>query len=201
MIHRLCIALAVVALAAPAVALDYWPDDPDGQVYRYRSMGSGSEYDAQFTVDGEYHHVNWTRGICTGGESYRVDGSTVGLASWSVFCQGGIDPSFNWIDPPLDFAHEGLSDGDEWLHVGIDNQGTCIVAVTVTSETVTVPMGTFETMHVHLQYLACAYPQVFDYWLDRDLGPVRIDNAELVSIDGPVATTARTWSDVKSLYR
>ncbi len=201
MIRTLLIAIAVVALAAPVLALDYWPDDPDGLIYRYRSIGSGSEFDAQFDVDPEYHHVSWTHGICTGGETYAVNAASVGLAYWTTYCQGAIDPDFNWLGPPMDVVYDGMADGDAWTYVGEDVHDTCIIIVTVASETVTVPMGTFETLHVHLQYILCGYAQIFDYWLDRDLGPVRINDSELVSIDGPVATVERTWSRVKSLYR
>lgn len=192
----LMLAIVIQVTAAPASAIDYWPDDPNGLVYHFSSTAFG-EMIAEYTVDGTQQIFQFTTATCYGNHELRVSAKAVSMISQITMCAGWIDPDFSYMDPALDLVREGMADGDAW----VVTYGSSLVFVFVTEETIVVPLGEFRTLHVQIQSLGWPFFAFPDWWLERSLGPVKIGDWELSSVEGTVPTTPSTWSELKAYFR
>ncbi len=200
--------LCSLVLANPAFGADYWPMMP-GATFHYTNGGTCRDVELATPHDGD--------GIVRANTIYTSEGQTwistqhdtdpggdvvmsyLGVGcTWCCFDDWTWGPPFVLLDYPLDI-------GKTWTTEAIVTSlwGTPFseqVNVEVVEETtVAVPAGTFDVIKVSVE------SSVFSttYWLHRDLGPVRIDPGgyELVYWTGIVPNEARSWGDVKALYR
>lgn len=198
------LAVFFVMLALPAMASQYWPDQPDGTVYRYDSDAGGPQLVGVF--DSEYGFswgVSWPHHSA----SYVPIDSGTGLQEWADSLPAHRSPQFFWFDPPLEVARDGMQDGDSWLWWGTMNGVLSTCDFSVTAEAVDVPLGSFDTMRVDcLPGINCHVP-FGTYWWHQGLGPVMLDIGggdiyRLAAIEnGGVQARAETLSSVKSLFR
>lgn len=210
--------LAVPFLAAAA---DYWPLQP-GTEFRFEAGGAWQEvrYGESWSGDG----------IVRGGQEgpydcnfyhefyHDVQADDVYLLTHGSMCIDYIDPDWYAIEPPALFLDLPLSAGKSWsctsqlLFWGSLPAGELTLEFLVAGEEqVTVPAGTFTVMVVQVQMIprgALATPAAIYFlglpdtlYLQRQLGPVRWDEYELVSWEGIVDATHSTWGEVKALYR
>jgi len=192
----LILSCSILLTAAAANALDYWPDAPDGLVYHYSSADFGDMV-GEFSVDGSEQTFHFTHAECYGNLVFLATSAAVGLSTQFAMCAGWIDPDFAGFDPVLDLVRDGMADGEGW----VITYGSQYVFVTVTEESITVPLGTFTTLHVKFNTVGAPYIFFQDWWLEPSLGPVKVGIWELRAVDGTVATEPSTWSELKALYR
>ena len=196
-------ALVLVVLVVPCIALamPYWPVHPDGVIYHYESA-LGGVWDIRYSMAGDlqYREYFWDNPDCVGGEHYEITSESINLSGHSRFCQGAIDPVFDYFDPPLPIVRVGMKDGDIWDWEGHCAQDSGFILVTVAAEVITTPIGTMEVLHVHFTtFVYCLMP-FYDLYLHPWYGPVREDDRVLIGWDGPVAVESRTWSNVKAMF-
>jgi len=191
--------LVILALVpATAVALDYWPTTDEDGIYRFSTAG-GATMDVVFNSDGAAHQMLESWSQCTAAHEFElVDGSLV-LWQRGAMCMGWIDPDVTIFTPAIPMISESMAAGDVWAWEGTANGDPGLIIFSVTAETITVPAGTFDTLRLHADPIMS--PIGFeDWWLDRELGPVKMEVMELVSLEDVVAVQARTWSSIKGLF-
>jgi len=200
--HRLTILLALLLLTTPTLALEYWPDDPDDALFIYQEPNSSLQEYQFFPIDSGIQRAErdfWDG--CFGVDRFQVTATTVSLIDWGATCPGETDPNMQIFEPPLPLVTATLDDLTGWQHEGTITGHPFTAIATVTSETITVPLGTFDVIHVHYAIQTGWTARFLDVWLDRELGPVRVDEWELVSTDIPVGIKATTWSSIKRCFQ
>lgn len=217
-VRRMIVTLfAFVCVAAgPALGFDYWPG-PD-----YWPLDLANEYwysddnGRWLSVTNEPwwpldnirqvircmtdEGVQWTRT-----DMFRVDASgDVTLASVEYEDNSGV--AYSWVySPALKFIDDPLSVGNSWTNSGIAAGATtesfqhrCVVE---RAETVTVPMGTFETL-VLVETDVQNTHHDGTYYLAREWGPVVLPGGfKLVYAHWTIGVESTSWGSVKALFR
>lgn len=199
----LCLLLlaTLATLATAALALDYWPDDPDGAIYTYRSADGNETITATFQVVGEFHYFTRTIGDCSVAETYRVTDSSVELTSYGFICLGMPDPDEHWCEPAIPVVTDSTAVGNHYDYSGQINGVETPATVVSVPMTIDVPLGSFDVVRVsyvfHWSAPGIVPPQL---WLHSELGPVRVDDWVLVSVEESSPIETHSWSQVKQLF-
>jgi len=199
---RGCVILTLL-IATTAQATDYWPQDL-GASWRYRIAG-GYEFELSI-LDFTYPCLEPCR-VRTNGElasEYYAGELFVVNEDGDVYLAGllhaGNDYSFwDCYSEPVLFLDLPLEVGKTWT----DSTTDAIVSAEVTGESqIITPAGEFSCFVVSHMVMDLNHFMPFNrtFWLNAQLGPVRIGDAELVSYDGIVPAETVTWGAVKSLY-
>ncbi len=200
--QRLTILLSALLLTTAALALDFWPDESANAFYSYQAAnGSTQEYHF-FPVDNETQLAErdfWDG--CFGADRFLVTGTAVSLIDWGATCPGETDPNMRIFEPPLPLVTADLEDLTGWQYEGTVTGNPFTAMATVTSETITVPMGVFDVIHVHYDIQVGWTSRFLDVWLHEDLGPVRIDEWDLVAAEISVAVESTSWTGIKQCFR
>jgi hypothetical protein len=193
-----------LAMAATVSSADYWPLN-DGLVYHYES-DTGGRLEVSFGWGmRECCYSHWD--TCWTWEYFETDGSgDVLLWSNTHYWQGAIDPDYAWtFNPPVTFLDLPLAVGKTWstwtlgLRSGYEVIPCHFSFEVVASQTVVVPLGTFEVL-VLVETAGCNHGGT--YYLHRQLGPVILPGGyKLVSVAGLVAAESGSWGRLKALYR
>jgi len=190
--------VALVLVPATAVALDYWPTPDATRVYHF-ATGQGATSEAVFTSEGAAQHMLETWAQCTGAHDFSLYNGSLILWQRGTMCEGWVDPDVSIFLPALPVVPEAMAAGDAWAWEGVVIDAPGVIIFNVTAETITVPAGTFETLRLHATVYA-APVEFEDWWLDRELGPVKMGDMELVSVEDVVAVQPRSWSSIKALF-
>lgn len=199
---RVCL-LCVLSLAAPVQAADYWPMDL-GATWNYRDS---LEFEYELSImDTPFSCSEPCRVRMNGllaGEYYVGELFVVG-EDGDIYLAGLVHASYDYwfwdcFSEPVLFLDLPLEVGKTWSGASAD----AVVSAEVTGESqITTPAGEFSCFVVSHMIMDRNYLVPFNrtFWLNAQLGPVKIGDAELVSYDGIVPSETVTWGSVKSLF-
>jgi hypothetical protein len=198
------VTLLCVFGSAVAAGNDYWPM-VNGAVYTYETA-NGSELVATYgdstrSAAATYSSFGWYSEY---GVFFDGDGDDVKMRFYSAMGYGGVDPDewpycpgFIYFDFPF---YVGKAWTSETYRCWDEQWPIIIRGEVIREETITVPLGTYDVFVVEMsgEYGA---PSGHTYYLNMELGPVRIDDFELISATGTVSVESQTWGGLKALYR
>lgn len=206
--HMLLIPCAVIlSMIGTAAAADYWPLLEDET--RHYATPDGEElttYMQKRDADSYAWTLAWQQRQSSGvtyvfGEEDDIVIESAETFGWSQFGDQWFYESMDCGFPSgAVFLDLPLITGTSW-----DWRPDMLAFFEVSSEeTITTPFGTFDTQVVTAIWLnipSCDACMQWTLYLDRDLGPIRINDYELKSIDGYVANETMSFSALKRLYR
>lgn len=199
--------LLLACVAGNTLAGEYWPADDQG-LFIYDDGGRGSKRCEVFGApeDFTYTFQNYPFSIMRHKANFGFDRGGNLLLTRFLDSVGGVDAVSYGYDRPVMFLAAGLQVGDSWQHSGVctvtDAGPVAFTAefTVLSRQTVTVTAGTFETLQVAISglipYYLCGV-----YYLHSQLGPVKINEWELVSWKGVVPTSNTSWGGVKAIFR
>ena len=140
------------------------------------------------------------------GLTYGIDDTgDILIHEWTAYAEFYSEPELWWWDPPFVLLDFPLEVGKSWTtettthsQWGQSLDETVHVDV-VSASQAHVPGGTFEVFEIRMT----SFILEKTYWLHRDLGPVKIEPGgwELVYWTGIVPDEAKSWGEVKTLFR
>lgn len=195
-LYVLAILLALCCTSAGAAT--WWPTQ-GGLVYTFRYPdGSTFEMSTSSEVDGELTIV-FDTAPCSHQWSFVVVDASVYVNGGLRSCEGGNGPDLvggNLVTPllPAPLGPDSTSI--------VDLGTTTVLFEVLRTDSITVPAGTFDTYVVSLIDLPSLwFPFQGEVWLEADRGPVRIGDAELVSITGAVSGGESSFGRMKARFR
>ena len=178
-----------------SLAIPYWPEYGDGEIYYYESNNLPS-YAIRYSRIGEFQTRDYVCD-CYGGETYSLVDGVVGLKNCFEYWPTLLSPQEGIFDPPVPVAWEGMKDGD----VKLWQDDTSQIIIEVTAEIIETPLGLLDVLRVRLIGFGADYFPISSYYLHVDLGVVKENSRVLVGWDIPVTIENRSWSSVKAMYR
>ncbi len=197
-------------LTSLAFGADYWPTQP-GATFHYTDGFDGTRDVVILPGNwpGDFYRNDtivaaW--GECWATDVFQIDASgDIVLSHCEYTCEGFIDPDWIDIEPAIRILDLPLVPGSMATYMVMVNSGADFVSIGVSGpETITTPAGTFETMVLSVSSLSASPYLTRTYWLNRTLGPVRIDDGHVWELErwtGVVANEDMAWGAMKGLFR